>query len=489
MATSIAKTLGAIILPRGRINPAGTANTPTFSPTQSANVLTAPTYRDHTTDLVNTRTTRTSKDIIQDLMQLDPDVSAATGAYLTVADTPYIYTVHDAEGNIDREGWKTVAKLITNIETQSDYTLGFQLKRSLYTIAEELRYMTLARGGIASELVMDKFLLPTEVRVVDLGNIEWYEPKPGQYKPKQKVEGNDKGIDLDVPTFFVSFFRRDPTKIYTNSTFVSAINTIAARQLVINELFRIMTITGYPRIHVEVLEEVLLKNAPADIRADKVKQQQYVQETLTTVANSFGTLRSDQPFATTDSISVKMVNEKAAGAALDISHIINVLNAQNQAALKVVATIIGRGESGVNTASVEARIFSMNADDLNDPIAEMFSNMFTLALRLQGSASRVTFKFLPAELRPDTELEPQLTLRQDRILTALSHGLITDEEAHLWLFNRLPPEGAPVLSGTGFYTTKTNAADISSNSDPLGRSLSAPGSKAAKSNDVGNSKK
>ena len=484
----ISTALGQIILPRQRANPAGVANTPTFQPSQAQQVLSAPTFREHTTDLNAVRSQQTSQELLRTLFQHDPDVSATVAAYLTVADTPYVCYAKTPEGEIDTEGTKLLHQLIARIETQDDYSLGFVLKRKLETISEEQRYMALLRGAIGAEIVFDKLLLPTEIRLIDMASIEWFEKTSGQYKPVQKVAGSNNGISLDVPTFFVSFFRRDPTNIYTNSTFVAAINTIAARQLVINELYRIMQITGYPRIHLKILEEVVYKNAPADIKQSAEKMREWVNNLLSNTANTFATIRSDQPFATTDSIDVKMINEKAAGASLDISHVINVLNAQNQAALKVVATVIGRGESGVNTASVEARIFSMNSDDLNDPIAEIYSNMFTLALRLQGSPSRVIFKYLPAELRPDTELEPQLTLRQDRILTALSHGLITDQEAHLFLFNRLPPDGSKELSGTGFYTTKTSAEDVSSNADPMGRSLAPSGGDAAKSNAVGGKK-
>lgn len=481
--------LGAIILPKRKANPTGVASTATYQPSNASQVLTAPTYREHATDLVTSRRSQTSKELLQTLFQHDPDISAAVNAYQTVADTPLIWMVKDQLGQTDREGWKTVEALLRNLTTRNDYSQGFTLKPNIGSICEELRYMILLRGACAAEAVLDKLLQLSEIRNVDAGSLKWYEKVPGQYKPKQEIAGTGTEIDLDIPTFFVAFYRRDPTKIYTNSTFVAAINTIAARQLVINELFRIMQITGYPRLHIKVLEEVLLKSAPVEVKQNQESQIRYVNSILGSYANQFATLRSDQPFATTDSIEVGMVNERAAAASLDITHVINVLNSQNQAALKVVSTVIGKGESGVNTASVEARIFSMNADDLNDPVAELLSGIFTLAMRLQGSASSVEFKFLPSELRPDTELEPQLHVKQDRLLTALSHGVITDEEFHLWMFQRLPPEGSAVLSGTGFYTSKIDASGVSPNSDPLGRSISGEGGSAAKSNGVGGTKK
>jgi hypothetical protein len=110
-------------------------------------------------------------------------------------------------------------------------------------------------------------------------------------------------------------------------------------------------------------------------------------------------------------------------------------------------------------------------------------------LNVYGIPGFVTTKFSPAELRPDLELEPQKVLRQSRLQNDLSLGLITDEEYHLQMYGRLPPVGAPVLSGTGFaVANKANvdATNISPNGNSLDRSLVPQGSgaDAVKSNAV-----
>jgi hypothetical protein len=167
--------------------------------------------------------------------------------------------------------------------------------------------------------------------------------------------------------------------------------------------------------------------------------------------------------------------------------VIEVLNAQNQAGLKTMATIIGRGTSGVNTASVEARIAAMNADELNEPLAEMWQGLFSFMLHMQGYQGFVDVTFEPVEMRPQLELEPQKTMKQARLLQDLSLGNITDEEYHLEMYNRLPPDGAAELSGTGFMNAATASVDaegVSPNGDPLGRGLASPDSKSARSNTV-----
>jgi hypothetical protein len=477
----------ALILPK-KSNPKGTAVTSTFSPSNTQNVLSAPTYRDHLTDIFTQRVSLDSRSLLKELFKNDPDMSASVAAFLTVADTTPIMLVKDANGQIDRQGQQVLQQVLTAFTTRSDYSKGFKVIPSLRSVTEDCRYMLLLRGAVGAELIINQEFFPSEMRQVDMGTLEWFEKLPGQYTPQQTDQNGTK-ISLDIPTFFATWFRQDPTTIYSTSPFVSAINTIAARQQIINDLYRIMRITGYPRMEVKVLEEVVLKNAPASVKSDPVKQTAYLQTKLTEITNMIATIGPDQTFVHYDSIEPGMLNEKSPGMSLNIESVIQALNAQNQAGLRTMATILGRGTSGVNTATVEARVFSMSAEALNKPIADLLSQMFTLAIRLNGSQSYVEVNFEPVELRSALELETQLLVRSQRLRQDLSDGLITDEEYHLKMYGRLPPDGAPELSGTGFLNAPAASVDstnVSPNADPLGRSVAAPkAQKPARDNKAG----
>lgn len=466
----------------------GVSATGTFNPQQAQNVLSAPQYREHLTDLFSTRAASDSRELLKQLFKHDSDMSAAVNSYLTLANQNMRIWVRDLDDKIDREATKQVNLAIKLLTRQVDYSQGFQLKPSIWTINENLRYMLLLRGGIAAELVLDQSLSPAEIRNVDLATVQWYEKTSGQYKPVQKPAGADREISLDIPNFFVAFFRRDPTTIYPDSHFAAAINSIAARQQVINDLYRIMQITGFPRVDVKVIEEVVQKNAPANIKSDPAKLRSWMNERLGEVQGLFTNLRADQTLVHWDSVEPRVLNEKNPAVGIDVKSVIEVLNSQNQAALKTMATIIGRGTQGVNTASVEARVAAMNAEELNTPIEEFWEKVLSFILHQQGYQGFVDVEFEPVEMRPRLELEPQLTMRQSRLLQDLSHGLITDEEYHLQMYNRLPPEGAPELSGTGFMSPAAAASvdtdDVTPNSDPLGRSLASPDAQQAKSNTV-----
>lgn len=471
-----------VVLP-GRTPETGTANTPTFDPTNANQVLTVPAYREHLTDIFNSRTANDSRTLMKQLFVNDPDVSSALNAYLTTGNTPMLCVVKDINDQVDPAGQQILNEIMMVLTTRSDYSEGFKMMQSLNAMNESFRYMLLLRGAIAGEMILSPEFYPVENRVVDTASLRWYERQSGKYVPVQESDDGSE-ISLDIPTFFFTTFRRDPTEIYTSSFFVSSVNTIAARQEVINDLYRIMRVTGFPRIHIKVLEEVVLKNVPAAIKNDPDKVKTFVRERMTEISTQISNLRPDQAFVSYDSVESSVMNEKTPGVGINIDSIINTFNQQNQAALRTMSTILGRGDTGVNTASVEARIFSMNAEELNKPIADFWEQFLTLAIRLRGSQGYVSVTFAPVELRPRTELEPQLTLRAARLREDLSLGLITDVEYHLEMYNRLPPPNAPLLSGTGFMSkTQVSAGDVSPNSDPLGRSVSPQGGSAKTTED------
>lgn len=479
--------LTQIVLPKRKPNPKGASVTSTFNPSSSQTALAEPDFRAHLKDIFTDRTSQDARQLMTDLLKFDSDASATLHAFLTIANTEPRFYVYDADGVLDREGQKQFNMLRNAVFGRRDYSTGFEFTQSMSSLCENLRYCILWRGAIAAEMLFDKFLVPSDFRIVDASTINWYEKSPGVFKPEQESSASNQKILLDVPNFFFKYHRQNPTELYPQSPFVSAINTIAARQQVINDLYRIMQKTGYPRVEVVVLEEVLRKNVPADIKQSEAKINLWMSARLQEIAAGVSDMRPDAAYVHFDAIETKIMNQGGPGKSMDVTAITSVLNAQNQAALKTMASIIGRGESGVNTATVEARIFSMSAQEINVPIADLFTDAFTLALRNLGYPGFVKCVFDDVELRPKTELEPQLTLRQSRLLQNLSLGTMSDDEFHIMMFNRLRPDSSPELSGTGFLDkaqATVDAGSVSPNSDPLGRSLAPAGSEGAKSNSV-----
>lgn len=481
MAGEILSKLQILLPPR--LRPKGTGQTPTYDPERSGDTLDLPAYQEHLKDLYQERPNSTSQELIADLVKADPDASAALSAYLTTADVAPMIVVKDPDGAVDREGYKLLNQILEALTTRRDYSKGYEQRKSLRLIAEELRYMILARGGMAAEAVYDELLILREIRLVDIAQIHIQERQPGLIIPWQKVGDNE--IKLDIPTFFMEWYRKSPMDAYGNSPFVAAINSMAARQQVINDLYRIMQVTGYPRMTMKIMEEVVLKNAPPAVRADAQAARRYLRARRNEIVGQLNSLRADQPIVHYDSAEVSILNEKNPSAGMNISDVVQVLNAQNQAGLRTMATILGRGESGVNTATVEAHLFARHAGSLNLGIGDLFSKIFTQALRLHGSESRVEVTFPQIDLKSELELEPQKQLKVNRLRQDLSDGLIDDDEYHLQVYGRLRPDHIAEMSGTGFVSggrLEVDAEKVTPNSDPLGRSTSSAANKAVKSN-------
>jgi hypothetical protein len=479
MAASVFQSLSDIILPKGRGVKEGRGYTPTFDPRNS--VLSVPLYRDHLQDVYTTRAASDSRALIEQFANFDPDVSAAINAYLALAGSvdPVIYA-YDEQDEIDPDGITLGQQILAALTTTNDYSIGYSRKPTVDELSTQHRYLILLRGATAAELVLNKAYIPYELRLVDPGSLEWNEIKPGVYTPVQKPAGTNAVIDLNIPTFFTSSFHQSPLDIYTYSTFVAAINTIASRQLVINELYRIMKIVGYPRVDVQVLEEVLAKAAPASYRNNPEQMRSFVESELNKIRVTLSGLGSADAFVHSSAIEAKIINEKNPSAGLQIENVIDVLNAQNQAALKVMPSVVGKGENG-QVASTEARLFALSADALNRSVGDLFTKALTLAARLSGYAGRIECIFPPIELRPDLELEAQRTMKASRLKADLDLGIITDIEYTMEMYSRPPLKGAPELSGTGFLKpdpaagVEVDAEKVTPNTDSLGRSLSGEG--------------
>ena len=159
--------------------------------------------------------------------------------------------------------------------------------------------------------------------------------------------------------------------------------------------------------------------------------------------------------------------------------------------------MLGRGEAGVNTASVESRIFTLSAESVNGPIADIMSRILTLALRMSGFDGRAKVWFRHAELRPDLELESLRIQKQSRLLNDLSLGKISDEYYNIEMYGFLAPEGSEELSGTGFWTAKQegdqlndegspngNKANPTNKDNSMGKSVTPDGAENSKSNTI-----
>jgi hypothetical protein len=133
------------------------------------------------------------------------------------------------------------------------------------------------------------------------------------------------------------------------------------------------------------------------------------------------------------------------------------------------------GSGSQNVASTEALLSTKLAASFQKPVEAVLSRALTLAVRMYGVDVYVKARFNDIELRPKSELEAHMSMRQQRVLELLSLGRITDDEAQSMLGLGSIPESAEELSGTMFLDKKGMDTLPASGTNAINRNLQPDG--------------
>jgi len=415
-------------------------------------------------DVGNLRGLGQEEDVIKQIARYDPDAANAIWATLRFASTPLSIIFRDDKGEFDADKtreFKNLLKANWLISTNdpSAEELSDMIMRQLFLY-----------GGLGLEVVLNQYKFPTKFVLVKNSTIEW-KMKKGQFVPFQKKPGGSGEINLDIPTFFFQTLDKDPDEATSESPLLPAIQAIVFKQQVISDIQRVIKRTGYPRLKVTVLEEVLRKNAPISVKGDDKKLSKWLTDQKEAIGTELGRINPEDAVVIFDSLEIDTLENKNS-ASVDFRPIMEILDTQVVSALKSLPSILGKGKGGSqNIASVESMVFLNTPRYLQQRSAKLLSQAFTMTARLAGMRGYIEVQHEHINLRPDLELEPQRLAKQNRILQLQSFGHIDDSEAALALgIEHLPTEE---LAGTNFLNggPTTDTENISPNGDPLGRSI------------------
>jgi hypothetical protein len=238
----------------------------------------------------------------------------------------------------------------------------------------------------------------------------------------------------------------------------------------INDLRRVVKRAVHPRMIASLAEETIRKHIPAEIAHDPEKVKAYMDGIVTEIQSMVNGLNPEEALVAYDTISWDILNNGNATLSDEYKVMTEIINAKVSTGAKALPSILGHGSGSQNVASSETLLFMKNAEGaITRKLNEIYSRALTLAVRLFGQDVYVEFRYAPIDLRPEGELEAFKSQKQSRILELLSIGQMTDEEASLELTGRLPPAGAPKLSGTFFFQAKqAEQGNLSSNTSNLG---------------------
>ena len=401
--------------------------------------------------------------IIDELHRYDPDAANALWAMLRFAETPLSIIYKDEKGEFDADKTREFntalkAKWLFSVREPSPEEISSMIIRELFL-----------HGGIGIEIVLDKFKLPLNYVFVHNKDVNW-RWKNSTFVPYQTKTGGGE-VNLDIPTFFFQTLDRQISQATGESPLLTAIQAIDFKRQVIIDIQRVVKRVGYPRIKVTVLEDVMRKHAPADMKSDPKKLATWLKEQKTALATDLKSIKPEDAIVLYDSVDMEYLKNNVTSS-LDFRPLIEILDGQVVSALKSLPSILGKTKgSSQNTASLEAMVYLNTPTYLQRRSEKLLSQIFTMTARLMGYKGFIECKHQAINLRPELELEPQKLAKQSRILQLQSFGHITDSEAALLLcVDHLPKTE---LSGTLFLTggPSVDTENISPNTDPTGRSI------------------
>jgi hypothetical protein len=425
------------------------------------------------TDPLTLRSGASTSAVLRSFAQASPELSAAIFQYLRVGITSgYTAVARNLDKTVNPQASALLQQIITRLDVLPDYSEGFNGVASLLSLSESMAKELLFEGAMCCELVLDKTLLPSRVQPLSISNISMVPDGDNYLVPMQIMAG--QRLLLDSPTIFYVALDQSLMDAYPSSPLEPSIRAILFSEQFTNDVQRVIQRAIHPRMIASIDEDKFRKNMPDGVDGDQEAMVAYQNDFLASLQSMLNGLEPQDAVAYFDTIGIEYMNNGNMSLANEYDFIQKLVEAKLSSGTKVMPAVLGMGESQ-NVASTETMLFIKGASGaVQQKLNEMYSRVFTLALRLLGQDCVADFKYDAINLRPEDELEAFKSVRQSRLLELLSLGLITDEEACLKLTGALPPAGMKPLSGTMFQSTKAAAPGDGTTNDG-----------SALSNDVG----
>lgn len=413
--------------------------------------LTQAERRVASTDLLTFRSNATStKSLVRTFAATLPDMSAAINAYIRLAVTQeYKATARNTDGTINPEATGTLQTLLSRLDRMAGYANGFSGVPSIHSVAESLIKELRIEGACAIELVLDAARLPERLQPVAVSQITFVDNgHDKQPDPVQKVGSDD--VSLDYPTFFYESLDQDLLQAYADSPMEPSIQAATQSIEFFNDIRRTIKRVLHPRLQGVVDSEKFMKSLPPEVAMDPEKLQEARNSLLTEIQGTVNGLEPDDALVGFDTIAFSLLHRGNESLSREYDVLQSMTDSKVASGAKVPGAVLGHSPGSQNIASTDAMLFVKYVQGMQLKVNSIFSRALTLGLRLMGYDCYVDFSFGEIDLRPDSELEAFRSMKQSRTLDLLSIGFISDEEAAITLTGKLPPPGAPKLSGTFF---------------------------------------
>ena len=380
-------------------------------------------------------------------------VGTAVANFVALANIGHTVRCYEtATQEFSKAGTLAAEAVLASLSTTWSYQEGYADKRGLSAYLETMLLEVILTGGVGLELVLDKARLPRDLNIFGYDSIVWVAKGNGRKVPAQKdAQGNL--IELNLPTIFVAESMKPASRRYAIPLLHSGLQRVVHYETFLSDSWKVITRAGMSRLVVSLDYDKVVQSAAPEVRNDPAKLSAYLEEVRTVHQTVLSDLAPEDALVTyslAEVAALKVTGEKA-----EIGDLMNQLSGMVATALKSNPSHLGLRIGGSqNTSTTEALLVAKTAKLFQKPVEEVLGQALTLACRLYGADVNVTFEFNDIDLRPASELEAYLAIKQNRVLELLSLHRVNDEEAQAMLgLGSLPPQ-AEQLAGTNFQNPK-----------------------------------
>jgi hypothetical protein len=437
---------------RSTVNPSDTTE-------KGNDVRQAPLYPILNNSVRAYRSAQNITQLLRHMARLEGPFATAVHNMVEVANNGHTIAAYDAVTHqFNPEGTALAQTILESFGTLYDYSQGYTSRKSIESLKALALREVILTGAACGEMVLNDARLPDFLQMVGFETLLFKADGKGGGTPYQKQ--GQKDIDLNIPTFWISYLSPDPNTIYARSMMEAAIKQIIYFEEFMEDIRRSVRVSGHNRTTLTLDSEKIKKLASQEVQQDPEKLQAFFVEVRAAVEDMVANIDPEQAYVMFDTVEADIL-QAGTGSKQDYSPLLGVIAGQYSTSMKTPPSALGlRLESGSQAlGNVETLIFLKSAKAIQTPVEELFSRALTLSARLYGANVYIKFEFDALDLRPEIETEAYQTMRQTRILELLSLGFISDDEAAMKLKTGPRPPNAPELSGTMFMESKAGLPD------------------------------
>jgi len=398
----------------------------------------------HTIDLTQYATLSADK-LLDVLIDSNPDVSQALYSFLRMCNSGHSIKVTGLDGKKDDTGQSIMDNWIKKLNFQQN-NYGFKEDRSINSLINKMHMSFFVKGAASLEIALTQVLEPSFIAPINPTSIYFkekddelipYQNQPTGDRKKGKWEGNYK--EINTPSFFYQPFDARLDDVYGVCPILPALQIIFFQMQILQDLQLVVHKAGMPRVDVELLEEILIKNAPPAIRNDAKKLTAWLNARKSAIETEYTNIKPDDAAIHFDSVKLKYLEAQKGVGSFDARALIEVVDAQVIASLKSLSTLMGRKTGRTETyASAEVLLYIKGVEAIQQISGQLMSRALTFCLNMFGHQGYVAFEYLPIELRSKTEIAQWEAIKIHNHLIYIALGMESFNDGCIGLTGHAP---------------------------------------------------